>query len=96
MRPSFLPRLVNGALFDPVVYVRILNEKRALMFDCGHFLSLSERELLAVEALCISHLHMDHFMGFDRVLRSILHRQAPLDIYGPDGIIEKTLAKLDA
>ncbi len=96
MRPSFLPRLVNGALFDPVVYVRIMNEKRALMFDCGHFLNLSERELLAVETLCISHLHMDHFMGFDRVLRSILHRQAPLDIYGPDGIIEKTLAKLTA
>ncbi|MFY9396996.1 MAG: MBL fold metallo-hydrolase [Desulfomonilia bacterium] len=94
MRPSFLPRLVNGSLFDPVVYVRLLNTRRALLFDCGHFEGLAPRELLRLEALCISHTHMDHFMGFDRVLRAILHRLEPLDVYGPEGITEKTLSRL--
>ncbi len=94
MRPSFLPRLVNGPLFDPVVYVRILNERKALLFDCGHFEGLAPRELLSLTAVCISHTHMDHFMGLDRVLRAILHRDQPLTVYGPEGITEKTLSKL--
>jgi ribonuclease Z len=94
MRPSFLPRLVNGPLFDPVVYVRILNERKALLFDCGHFEGLAPRELLSLEAVCISHTHMDHFMGLDRILRAILHRDQPLTIYGPEGITGKTLSKL--
>ena len=96
MRPSFLPRLVNGPLFDPVVYVKILNERKALLFDCGHFEGLAPRELLRLDAVCVSHTHMDHFMGLDRVLRTILHRDEPLVVYGPEGTAEKTLAKLGA
>ncbi len=96
MRPSFLPRLVNGPLFDPVVYVRILNERKALLFDCGHFEGLAPRELLSLEAVCISHTHMDHFMGLDRVLRAILHRDKPLTVYGPEGITGKALSKLQS
>jgi ribonuclease Z len=96
MRLSFLPRLVNGPLYDPVVYIRVLNVRRALMLDCGHFQGISNRELIALEAVCISHTHMDHFMGFDAVLRTILHRDRPLDLYGPEGFIDKTLAKLRA
>ncbi len=96
MRPSFIPRLVNGPLFDPLVYVRILNERKALLFDCGHFLSITPRELLLLDGIYISHAHMDHFMGFDYVLRSILHRQTPLHVYGPEGITGKVLSKLHA
>ncbi|HNY65746.1 MAG TPA: MBL fold metallo-hydrolase [Deltaproteobacteria bacterium] len=96
MRPTFLPRLVNGPLFDPVLYVRVLNGGEALMLDCGHFRGLSNREVLGIGALCISHTHMNHFMGFDRILRTILHREGPLDIYGPEGIIDRTHAKLQA
>lgn len=94
MRPAFLSRLVNGPLFDPVVYVRILNERKSVLFDCGHFQGLAPRHLLSLEAVCISHTHMDHFMGMDRVLRTILHRDEPLAVYGPEGITEKTLSKL--
>lgn len=94
MRPSFLPYLVNGPLFDPMVYVRILNERKSILFDCGHFETLAPRDLLSLEAVCISHTHMDHFMGMDRVLRTILHREKPLAVYGPQGITEKTLSKL--
>ena len=96
MRPSFIPRLVNGPLFDPLVYVRILNERRALLFDCGHFLAITPRELLLIDGIYISHAHMDHFIGLDYVLRAILHREKPLYIYGPEGITEKVLSKLHA
>ncbi|MEN6474356.1 MAG: MBL fold metallo-hydrolase [Syntrophaceae bacterium] len=96
MRPTFLTRLVNGELFDPIVYIRILNQRQALMLDCGRFFDLSNHELMLVEHLFISHAHMDHFMGFDQVLRVILHRENPLNVYGPPGIRRHVLAKLEA
>ncbi len=96
MRPTFLTRLVNGELFDPIVYIRILNQRQALMLDCGRFFDLSNHELMLVEHLFISHAHMDHFMGFDQVLRVILHRQTPLNVYGPPEIRRQVLAKLGA
>jgi ribonuclease Z len=94
MRPTFFARLVNGPMFDPVVFVRILNLNSALLFDCGRMAGLSNREILSLDSIFISHLHMDHFMGFDQILRVILHRERPLDIYGPEGIVEKVTGKL--
>ena len=96
MRPSFIPRLVNTELFDPIVYICVLNEKKALMFDCGRIEGLSNREILALDAVFVSHTHMDHFIGIDQILRIILHREKPLHIYGPEGITKRMLAKLNA
>jgi ribonuclease Z len=96
MRPSFIARLVNGPLFDPMVYLRLINESRAIMFDCGRFLELSHREMLLLDAVFISHMHMDHVVGFDSLLRVILHREKPLEVFGPEGIIEKLTAKLNS
>ena len=96
MRPSFIARLVNGPLFDPMVFMRLINESRAIMFDCGRFLELSNREMLLLDAVFITHMHMDHFVGFDSLLRVILHREKPLEVFGPEGIIEKLSAKLNS
>jgi ribonuclease Z len=94
MRPTFLARLVNGALYDPVVFVHILNRKSALLFDCGRMTGLSNREILSLDSIFISHLHMDHFMGFDEILRVILHRERPMNLYGPEGMVEQVTRKL--
>ncbi|HPI93937.1 MAG TPA: MBL fold metallo-hydrolase [Deltaproteobacteria bacterium] len=94
MRPTFLARLVNGPLFDPVVFVRLLNLRSAVLFDCGRMQGLSNREILSLESVFISHAHMDHFMGFDQVLRTILHRERPLHVYGPEGMRDRVAARL--
>ena len=96
MRPSFLARLVNGPLFDPVVFIRLLNRNTSLLFDCGRIGNLSNREILSIDSIFISHPHMDHFMGFDHVLRVILHRERPLNLYGPEGIADKVISKLNS
>ena len=96
MRPSFIPWLLNTELFDPIVYVCVMNERKALMFDCGRIGGLTNREILTIDAIFVSHTHMDHFIGIDQVLRIILHRQKPMHIYGPHGITDKMLAKLHA
>lgn len=94
MRPTFLARLVNGPLFDPVVLVRLLNLKTSLLFDCGRVEGIANRDILRVDAVFISHTHMDHFLGFDHVLRTVLHRQRPLAVYGPEGIRDRVISRL--
>lgn len=94
MRPTFLARLVNGTLFDPVVFVRLLNQGRAILFDCGRTGALSNREILSLDEVFISHPHMDHLMGLDQVLRVILHRKRPMHLYGPEGITDKVISRL--
>src|SRR5262249_21549459 len=39
---------------------------------------------------------MDHFAGFDRLLRYALHRAAPLHLTGPVGFADRVAAKLTA
>jgi ribonuclease Z len=96
MRPAFLARLINGPSSDPCVFVRPCHGKEAVLFDCGRIAGLSNREALALRCLFVSHAHMDHFMGFDHVLRTILHRRDPLHVYGPEGMTGRVLAKLAA
>ncbi|MBI9083032.1 MAG: ribonuclease Z [Desulfobacterales bacterium] len=96
MRPSFHPRLVNSPLDDPGLVVGFSFENRSLMFDAGDTAPLSSRELLKVSHLFISHTHMDHFIGFDRILRLFLGRPAKLHVFGPAGFLANLEGKLAA
>jgi ribonuclease Z len=44
----------------------------------------------------VSHTHMDHFAGFDRLLRVCLHRAMPLHLIGPAGFADRVEHKLRA
>jgi len=90
MRPSFLPRLVNGPFDDPGLFIPFLLEKRAIIFDLGDIYSLSTRDILKISHVFISHTHMDHFIGFDRLLRLFLGREQQLYLYGPEGFLNVT------
>ncbi len=94
MRPSLLPRLVNGPFEDPALFIRFLFDNRALLFDLGDINNLSTRDILKISHVFISHAHMDHFVGFDRLLRIFLGRDKKLHIFGPLGIIQNVAGKL--
>ncbi len=94
MRPSFHPSLINGPFDDPGLFISFLFEKRALIFDLGDIYSLSSRDILKISHVFITHTHMDHFVGFDRLLRLLLGRQKNLYIYGPEGFIKNIEGKL--
>ncbi len=96
MRPSFYPRLVNGPFGDPGLYVSFLFEKRAVLFDLGDINALSSRAILRTDHVFITHTHIDHFIGFDRLLRLFLGRDKTLHIYGPQGILKNLEGKLSA
>jgi ribonuclease Z len=96
MRPILHPYLVNDPFGDPGLYVEFMFERRALLFDIGDLQALSARKLLRVSHAFVSHTHMDHFMGFDRLLRICVGRDKGLHLYGPAGFIDQVWHKLAA
>jgi len=96
MKPLFHPRLINDPFGDPGVYVDFLFEKRALLFDLGDLHALSSRQLLRVSHAFVSHAHMDHFSGFDSILRVLLGREKLVHLFGPQGFLDRVEHKLAA
>ena len=96
MRPRFHPRLINGPFEDPGLYIPFLFDNRAILFDLGDTLPLSSRDLLKISHAFVSHTHVDHFIGFDRVLRILLGREKQLCLYGPAGFFKNVEGKLAA
>lgn len=94
MKPLLLPQLVNDPFGDPGVYVDFLFERRAILFDLGDISPLSPRKLLRVSHICVSHAHMDHFIGFDPLVRLLLGREKELRIFGPPGFVAQVEHRL--
>ncbi len=96
MRPIFDATLVNRPLGDPGVLVDLKFERRAILFDIGDVTSLPTRKLLRVSDVFVSHTHMDHFAGFDHLLRVCLGRDTGVVLYGPARFIAQLEHKLAA
>ena len=94
MRPFLHPVLVNGRFGDPALYIETLFEKRAIMFDLGDISNLSPRKIQRLDHVFVSHAHIDHFIGFDHLLRVLVGREKTIRLYGPSGFIEQVQHKL--
>lgn len=96
MKSFFQAGLVNGVWGDPGVCIDLKFQRRALLFDLGDLAALSTRVLLRVSDVFVSHTHMDHFAGFDHLLRVCLGRATGVRLYGPPRFVSQVGHKLCA
>jgi ribonuclease Z len=96
VRHLFAPRLVNEAFGDPGLYVDFRDERRALLFDVGDIGALPPRKLMRLSHVFVTHAHMDHFAGFDRLLAVVLGRKAQLTLVGGPEFVAQVEHKLRA
>src|SRR5215470_11132692 len=94
MRSAFIPRLLNPPFGDPGLYVGLRHQGRAMLFDLGRIDRQPAAALLKITHVFVSHTHMDHFIGFDHLLRIFLARELHVDLFGPPGIIANVRGKL--
>jgi ribonuclease Z len=94
MKSIFHSRLTNGPFEDPGLYVRLFREGRAILIDPGFTTGLSARDIFKLSDVFVSHTHIDHFIGFDNILRLHLKKDAALNLYGPEGFTDKVEGKL--
>jgi len=66
------------------------------LFDLGDIRALPPRKLLRISHVFVSHAHMDHFIGFDWLLRILLGREKDLHLFGPPGFLAQVEHKLRA
>jgi ribonuclease Z len=66
----------------------------AVLLDLGRIDRLNPDHCMRLTHVCVSHTHMDHFMGFDHLLRLTLPRDRQLTFHGPPGLIDSIAGKL--
>jgi ribonuclease Z len=96
MRPLLHPSLVNGRFGDPALFVETLHQRGALLFDLGDLTPLGARNLLRLTHVFVTHAHIDHFIGFDALLRVSVGRDKRIEMVGPPGFSERVHHKLQA
>lgn len=87
-------QIVNGLAGDPVAHVFVKRTGEALLFDLGDLSALNHKDLLKVRHVFISHTHVDHFIGFDRLLRVNIPHRRRLYFYGPLGLADNIRHKI--
>ncbi|MCO6441159.1 MAG: MBL fold metallo-hydrolase [Nitrococcus mobilis] len=83
--PAFAT-LVNGVFGDPLLHLRLRQERRSLLFDLGDSRRLPARIAHQVTDVFITHAHFDHIGGFLWLLRSRLGAFPVCRLYGPPGL----------
>jgi ribonuclease Z len=86
--------LINDPFGDPGVYVDFKYRREAFLFDLGDLHLLPPRKLLKIDFIFVSHTHMDHFIGFDHLLRISLGRDRRIHLYGPPNFLQNVEDKL--
>jgi ribonuclease Z len=90
-RATFL--LGAGATGDPSLYIEPVNLPHAFLIDCGNN-HLAHARLLRAQFLFLSHMHLDHFIGFDTWMRVHLGSENTLHVIGPAGTASHVYHKI--
>lgn len=82
---SFQLTPAGGPFDDPALLVTPNNWRESLLLDCGTLHTVGNKALMRVKWVFLTHLHIDHLIGFDHLLRIRLFSELPLFVFGPPG-----------
>lgn len=86
--------LPNGSRGDALVLARLPLIGRTLAFDAGDARRLPHDDVLRLSHLFVSHCHVDHFVGFDALVRPRVCREETMGAAGPEGFLDHAEARL--
>ena len=96
MKNNFIIKRINSPFEDSAFFVRNVYKKSGFLIDCGRIGNISNSELLSITDVFVSHTHIDHFYGFDRLLRGFIRADKRIRFFGPPGFINNVKGKLAA
>lgn len=96
MTLNYTVRQINSPFDDTAFFARNIYKKHPVLFDCGRLGKITNAELLSISDIFISHTHIDHFYGFDRIIRGSICAEKTVRVFGPPGIIKNVQGKIDA
>jgi ribonuclease Z len=85
---SAIAILINGVLGDPLLHLRLQQERRSLLFDLGDAARLPAAIAHQVSDVFVSHAHIDHIGGFLWLLRARIGDYPACRLYGPPGLAQ--------
>ena len=94
MNNPFDIKFANGLTGDPAVLMQSRRSGEHVLFDLGDISNLSHKEVLKVRKIFLSHTHMDHFYGFDKLLRFNIPHRKQVEVFGPKGLGKNVQGKL--
>ncbi|MEZ0323285.1 MAG: ribonuclease Z [Hydrogenothermaceae bacterium] len=86
--------LINEKYEDPGIYIEIPQTGDYILFDVGNIYKLDKEIIKKITKVFITHTHMDHFIGFDTLLRYKLGRPHTVEIFGIDPLAHNVYSKL--
>ncbi|MEM6725264.1 MAG: peptidase [Bacteroidota bacterium] len=89
------PKIKNKWDEDICLMLSVDNYKKQFLCDCGMASELTAGDCTKVEAVFVSHTHIDHFSNFDALIRHQLGLGNTLLVCGPEGIQRNVQGKLN-
>ncbi len=93
-KPRIKHYLINEKSDDPGIVIEIESLGEYILFDIGNIRRLDRHLLRKITKVFVTHTHMDHFIGFDHLLRNKLGKPHTVDIFGINPLSENLYHKL--
>ncbi len=93
--PRIKHYLVNKKNEDPGLVIEIESIGEYLLFDLGNISKLDRHLIKKIGKIFITHTHMDHFIGFDSLLRNKIGKEHTVEIFGIFPLAENVYCKLN-
>ncbi|MDQ7055553.1 MAG: hypothetical protein Q9M89_03330 [Persephonella sp.] len=93
-KPRLKHYLINDKHEDPGIVIEIDSLGEYLLFDVGNIKRLDRHLIKKINRIFISHTHMDHFIGFDNLLRNKLGKEQTVEMFGISPLADNIYCKL--